>query len=277
MDIQELLMRESRTNIENWCRSRAQNAAMGDSVLCRVLGKYLMYVPNTDRSIAPHLILDGYWEMWITMAVARYVREGMVCVDVGANVGYYSVLLTDIVGPKGHVYAVEPVTTLALRANLEKVGGSGCSNWTVVDAAASEQSGYANLTCFRQYLGDCSLQPSTASLHPGDTTKTMNVKTVKLDDLVTGPVDFIKIDVEGHEPAVWRGARELIARSPKVQIAAEWTRHYDPGAQIVVLAQEDGFVPHEVRTDGGIKRVTLDEVRTGEPTWRMLWLSRTPR
>ena len=267
MDTQELLTRESRTTIETWARRNAQSVYLGDSVLCRVLGKYLMHVSPKDRSLAPHLMLDGYWEMWITMAIARYIKPGMHCIDVGANVGYYSVLLSDWVGGQGFVWAIEPEERNyeLLEINLEKLANVQRRN-----VAASDHSGEARLFTHRAMSGNHTLESASSA----GFAYTSTVNAVPLDDIIhNAPVDFIKLDVEGHERAVWRGMRHVLSRSPNVQIAAEWAHHSDPEAEIVEMAQQDGFQLHEVHTDGTLRAITVEDVRKG-PDWRMLWFKR---
>ncbi len=72
-------------------RALCESAYLGDeTALCRVLGRYKMFVDTSDNSLSPHLMLDGYWEMWLTEALARAIRPGMTVVDVGANLGYFT-------------------------------------------------------------------------------------------------------------------------------------------------------------------------------------------
>ena len=106
-DIGQLLTqprRRSRARIRRLC----QTARLDDCVLCRVLGRYKMFVDAGDNSLAPHLMLDGLWEMPVTEAVLRSVSQGMTVVDVGANYGYYTMILAELVGPGGRVFAAEP-------------------------------------------------------------------------------------------------------------------------------------------------------------------------
>ena len=88
------------------------------TALCRVLGRYKMYVDLRDTGFAPHLMFEGYWEYWITDFMWRNVKPGQVAVDVGANHGYYTVLLSDLVGPEGRVHAFEPNPRLAALLDL---------------------------------------------------------------------------------------------------------------------------------------------------------------
>src|SRR5438045_9793085 len=102
----------SRQKVEAAIRRRVQTAYLGDDVvLARILGRLKIYLNSKDRGFASHLMLDGYWEMWLTQYLARTVNSGMTVIDVGANFGYFTLLLADIVGTKGGVIAVEPNTS----------------------------------------------------------------------------------------------------------------------------------------------------------------------
>src|SRR5512146_2252328 len=116
-----------RATLETAARQAAQAVPLGDgALLCRVLGKYLMFVDPHDLGVTPRLCLDGFWESWVTTAVARaLVPEGFV-VDVGANHGYYTMLLADGVGRRGRVLAIEPNPSLAALLELSvEVNGFG--------------------------------------------------------------------------------------------------------------------------------------------------------
>src|SRR5262245_8546714 len=87
---------QDRATLEENARRGCMTVNFGDGRLaCRVLGKHIMFVEPQDCGITPHLALNGYWESWITLAMARLVRPGWRCIDVGANVGYYALLLAD--------------------------------------------------------------------------------------------------------------------------------------------------------------------------------------
>ena len=97
-------------------RARCHSVALSPSqVLARVLGRYKMYVDPNDYGLSPHLMLDGFWEMPTTEAIVNLVEPGMVAADVGANVGYFTMMLADLVGPGGHVYAFEPNPAMSER------------------------------------------------------------------------------------------------------------------------------------------------------------------
>ena len=101
LDIEEFAGRSKRA-LEALCRARAQPVYLGgNEALCRILGRYKLYVDTRDKGLCAHLLLDGYWEMGLTMHIARHVRAGMTAIDVGANFGYYTVLLGALVGEDG--------------------------------------------------------------------------------------------------------------------------------------------------------------------------------
>ena len=102
----EELASQDRGALESASRRMCQTARLSDDqLICRVLGKYIMYVDPRDRGITPHLALNGFWEAWVTVALARLIQPGWRCVDVGANVGYFTLLMADAVGPDGRVAA----------------------------------------------------------------------------------------------------------------------------------------------------------------------------
>jgi FkbM family methyltransferase len=137
--------------------------------------------------------------------VASAVRPGGVVYDVGAHVGFFSLLFARLAGPDGRVYGFEPVEAnwLRLRANIE------ANALTNVDAQCVAIGDVVGEVAFA--AGATSLQGRIAA--PGeDAADTVPVTTI--DDLVRDSCaapDFIKIDVEGAEAGVLRGAAETIA------------------------------------------------------------------
>lgn len=124
----------SRQQLEQQSSDAVMSQNRGGRVLCRILGKYLCYIDPENTDITPHLVTSGYWESWITQAIARLVQPGWNCIDTGANMGYYTLLLADLVGGTGKVLAVEPHPEFA---NLlcRSVNVNAFSNTYVVQVA----------------------------------------------------------------------------------------------------------------------------------------------
>lgn len=279
MKLSSLFRQEDRTLIENYARTRTQSSYLGDhTAVCRVLGELLMYVDTRDLSLAPHLLLNGYWEMWVSQAIASYVKPGMRCIDVGANCGYFTLMLCELVGDKGFVEAFEPQPVLAeLLKKSITVNGFG-KQAGVVQSAVGDLNRSAMLCEHKTLMG-------SASLHGiADPDVSMRqVEMVTLDKIgygepVAPSIDFIKIDVEGYELKVLEGMQSLIKSSPKLAIAMEFTPldHQDPEAALLRM-QELGLVIGEIGTDGLIRPITIQEAaRADSGGFRMLWLTRAP-
>ena len=208
----------SYAELERRFRRQAQFWGMADHVgLCRTIAGRLIFVDTRDFALSPHLMVTGFWELWITRAMARVVRPGMVVADVGANLGYYTVLMAEAVGPTGRVLAFEPNPAIAeLLQRTVAVNGHGAT--TNVDArAASDVSGQD--VRFHMPAG----QPMNATMVAADQggPDWVRATTVALDDVLPARVDFLKIDVEGAEYLVWRGLTRTIAANPGIKIFLE--------------------------------------------------------
>ena len=172
--------------------------------------------------------LDGFrfWfntsdrEMGTVMAMGRYepecvrfvrqtLRPGMRCLDAGAQTGFYTCMMASLVGETGIVHAFEPMPE-NYELLLKNVGENGfdgrvrtyqlaCSNL----AAQIEASRVGPMYVAGAVEG-----------YPR-----VSMTAVRVDDIVRDDVDFIKIDVEGHEPAALEGLRGLISRSHPIIVS----------------------------------------------------------
>lgn len=155
----------------------------------------------------------GYWLGWYEIrkrrAFENAIPEGTVVFDIGANVGYYSLMAAAVSGPTGHVYAFEPlprnVDYLRKHVALNKM----VDRITVFDVAVSDKSGGAAFD----------LGASTSMGHLAESGE-FKVKQVRLDDMVAAgeikPPHYMKVDVEGAEFDVLNGARKLLEQHKPV-------------------------------------------------------------
>lgn len=173
-----------------------------------------LYVDPGDLRIS-HVIRDtGRWEPHITNLVRRIVTRGSLFVDVGANIGYFTVLAGTIVGPTGRVVAFEPVPH-NVQLLLASIVANGFSHVDVWPVALSDRSAIVGL---RTETWD-----TNSSLVPPETAVVGEMLSVVLPgDTILRLVDdegacFIKLDVEGHEHAVLGGLEHFLdARRPTV-------------------------------------------------------------
>jgi FkbM family methyltransferase len=247
-----------------------------NTALCRVLGKYLLYVDSQETGIAPHLMMDGYWEIWNTIVMRNQLRKGMHCIDVGANHGYYSLIMAAMAGPTGRVASVEPhPRLLSLLERSMEVNGFLYNPVTLVPKAASASSGEKlklltihgksmNASVRNDLLNDAGLV----------VCETMSIS---LDDLTAEwpRVDLIKIDAEGAEEAIWEGMQQLIRRNPSLIIIMEinCARYGNPRGFLDRINR--AYQLRHIDFDAKVKNLDVEECLREKPaTDRMLYLSK---
>lgn len=163
-------------------------------------------------------MLVGWYEYPTTLWMRRLVRPGMVAVDIGAHIGYFSSLLSRLVGPTGKVLAFEP-SPENFPLLLHNISQMGCLNVVPIQAAVSDRPGRPLL-----YV---SPGHSNHSLVPGytDSEGTVTVDAVSLDQYCASSaihqVDLIKIDAEGAEPLILAGMKQLLSATPRLAMIVE--------------------------------------------------------
>jgi FkbM family methyltransferase len=220
-----------RDYFEKRCRSHTGNAYLGDhTLLCRILTRYKMFVNSRDLGVVPHLIMDGFWESWLTQCMARVIKPHHICLDIGANFGYFTLLMSELAN-KGRTIAIEPNPEIARYLVMTK---SVHAPFEVVETALSNFEGKIDLVIPVDHPGSASI--TSKHQMPEGAQKKIEVKVQSLDKLVADlglpRVDIIKIDVEGVEPEVFEGAKELFEKNPDLQIFMEYSpfAYEDPKA-----------------------------------------------
>lgn len=187
-----------REQFEAACKASVRYAYLGEREgLCEVLGGALrIYIDTEDTAFAPHMILNGFWESWVTLALRRLPLGG-IAYDVGANHGYFALVLAKL----GYrVDAFEPQAALCSLIR-RSAALNGLPDFHVVNAAVSEASGFVHV----EDHADVRNSASRTCAPGGD------VPLVTIDDYEGPPPTFIKVDAEGYEQQIWRGAQRTIA------------------------------------------------------------------
>ncbi|MDJ0979420.1 MAG: FkbM family methyltransferase [Erythrobacter sp.] len=259
------LTERSRYECEKRIRARCQNAYLGsDIALCRVLGRYKMFVDTNDRDMSPHLMFDGFWEFWVTEAVCELVKPGMVVADIGANHGYFSLLMAELVGPEGFVHAFEPNARLAkLVTQSLAVNGFGERSEVNTVALAGEDRVPMALVIPPQQESKAYLEPWEGEL----SEHAALVQTRRLDSEERwSQIELAKVDVEGAEELLWAGARGLLDSGTLKTVLLEFTaaRYSDPAAFLDRLAAP-GFTILRIDHVAGIVPTTHEELLARSP------------
>lgn len=210
--------------------------------------------------IPQDIYLTGEFEEATSSIARALLKSGDTAVDVGANIGYFSLLFAQCVGDTGRVISYEPVPVLAakLRRNLEL---NRFDNTAVRDLALSDRSGAA-----RFYVGPRNNTGLSSLRSPRESSDSFEVQLAPFDGLVEdcAKVTLVKIDVEGAELQVLRGMEGLL-RTMRPNLLVEVTDSFlremgDSAASLLQYVRQLGYVGYVI----GDGRLTLLEKWQGE-------------
>jgi len=203
-----------------------------------------MILRLNDRGISRELALHGYHEKNSTEEVKRILKEGMVTIEVGANIGYYALMEAKLVGENGYVYAFEPspVNLEILKQNVEL---NGYSNIEIFQKALGASPGTADFfIAKRSNLSSFIKRDDMGDLYE----RMIKVEIVTLDEfLADRRVDFVRMDVEGFEKEVLDGMEYTLrsARAPQyffIEVHSELLHRKKSSAkEIVDRMREAGY------------------------------------
>jgi FkbM family methyltransferase len=207
--------------------------------------RILLHDFAVDRYISPSLARAGVFEPFETELLLNEVRPGDTVLDVGAHIGYYTLLFARRVGPTGRVFAFEPdpANFALLRQN---VALNGYHNVVLCPLAVSDRPGPARLFHSPDNAGDHRLHDPTGG------RPAVEVQAVRLDryfERYAGTIDVIKMDIQGSEGAALEGMRALVRRHRCLKLVTEyWPQALreagGSAARYLQLLQELGFRPY---------------------------------
>jgi len=224
-----------------------------------------------DRLIVPGLIVRGQYEPELTNYFLDNVSSTDHCLDIGANFGYYTCLMSRCAF-RGKTIGIEPdpcvFELLRDNININSLEFSG----TALHAAASDVVG--QLTLYRRVTrsGNTSIVPATPEgvQYLGELApEPFDVDSIPIDNLLSlfdNRIDFLKVDVEGAEPLVLRGARRAIEANPQIKVVMEWSPGQirsagtDPGTFLQEI-EKMGLRPSIIYRGGRLKSVTYSWLR----------------
>lgn len=218
-------------------------------------------IKSAVKRLLPHSVIERITQ-------ARYVKEvrghnvpeftvirslidpGDVVLDIGANFGWYTRFMSEVVGKDGIVYSIEPVP-LNFKVLVGIMRALNISNVRCFQYAVSETDGTQTMAVPLTGAGDENLyEAKIVADKSGPHTHVIEVTTRSLDSLFAGEqpsIEFIKCDVEGHELNCLRGARTLIKRSHPAWMIEIWGDPDDPSSDASAtfrLFAEEGYVPY---------------------------------
>jgi FkbM family methyltransferase len=189
-----------------------------------VHGSKMFVLPSSYDFLSQNLLFGEGHEKFETQIFQKLIAEGMTVVDIGANIGYYTLLAAKLVGNRGKVYAFEPEPKnySVLVRNIEV---NGYKNVVPVQKAVFSRAGKLSL-----HLGEYSGAHSLYNVY-ASSTGIIEIDAVSLDEFLEDKaprVNIVKMDVEGAEMTVLMGMGKLIQNNPDLRI---FTEFYPPGLQ----------------------------------------------
>lgn len=188
-----------------------------------------------------HIYLRGIHEPATTRFLMSAVTPGSTAVDVGANAGYFALLLADLTGPAGSVHAFEPNPELFALMHTSAAARPD-RNLVPVQAALGDAEGTGDL-----YLSTDAANTGLSTMSPevaGEGAAAVKVATRTLDGYCAErslAPDLLKIDVEGHELAVLAGARKLLTGTGPRYVICELETARNPAAPLLELMHGFGY------------------------------------
>ena len=203
------MVREKNIALVNFVNSHPNwFSAVDDHVLTQTDFGFSIYC-NRRSGIGQTLIAEGQWEGLLSRTILACLKAGDVAIDVGANIGYDTLLMSTAVGHNGLVLAFEPVAQhLALL--MRNTHATAHDNVIVQSLALSDESGVTRIALSNEY------NSGMPNLRPGESGPSQPVLATRLDRLIHenqfSRIGFVKIDVEGFEFKVIQGIGQLIDR-----------------------------------------------------------------
>lgn len=175
---------------------------------------------DTGDAVVSGALVFGVYEKFESKLFRERLRPGMAVVDIGANIGYFSLIASKRVGESGKVFSFEPDRTNF--ACLQKmIGENKCSNTTIFNEALGDRSGTIDL-----YLSSVNKGDHRVYQVENEKREKISVPIQTLDVVLKSvgnpKIDLIKMDVQGAEGLVVKGMVETLANNPKMIIFSEF-------------------------------------------------------
>ncbi len=232
---------------------RLASADTGDWILATTAPGFSLYVSPADAAVGGLIAASGSYEPNVTSVFEAHLRPGMNVVDIGANIGWFTMLAASRVGPTGHVLAVEPNPLNARMVEASRQA-NGFGHVSLLPVAAGLRNGAAAL--HRTYSN-----ASTTTLDRVEILAAEVVPMIRLDDVMSDdhrPVGIVKVDVEGAE-AIALGGLEATLRRDRPVIVSEFSPSMMSGVSTmsardyVAWLQGLGYRLGVIRMDGTVQ------------------------
>lgn len=264
------------------------------------VNNYKLLLDLHDKGISRELMNNGTREKEHIYFLTRLLTEGMVVLDIGANIGYYSVMLGKLVGENGKVYALEPSLNNFKLLNINIMLND------MVNIVESFNIGVSNTTGFADFYQSAKSNWHTfyPKVHSGTTTESLvhtspiKVPVITIEDFIENKqkIDLIRMDIEGFEVEVFESMVPLLEDlnfRPSIIFEAHYPRYDDDehnmkeklnmlfkaGYNVKYIASNlhnkggkdifhrKGYIPKKVIKTDGMKRGIYDDISNDDALW----------
>jgi len=214
-----------------------------------------------DSNDSLNLSFNSVYEKLETDYIKKEIKEGDIVFDIGANIGYYTLLFAKLVGNTGKVFAFEPDPTnfAILKKNIET---NGYQNVTLIQKAISDKTAKIRLYLCNYNNGMHRIYDSTFC------DDSVEIESVRLDDFLDSIVfdsmiNFIKIDVEGAEFESLQGMKSILKKNISPKILLEFAPFalqecgYAP-KNLLLFLKNLGFELNEIDSKGNLLKIDID-------------------
>lgn len=236
----------------------------GNRILTETRSGLRIFIDGRDTGSGLEIIHSGYIEPDVMKVLQRAFKPGVTFLDVGANFGFYSLFAAQQMGSAGRVFAFEANPHL-----IPFIEGSVYINGltdriTLINKAVAESEGVARFGFSFAHIGGGSLLAGNDEV---DGREYRDVPLVPIDAVIPREtvVDVVKLDVEGHEASALRGMRDVVARSPDIQIVLEFfpAMQGQGGSEILALLEEFGLRYWKIGHRGKLTEMSRDQLVNG--------------
>lgn len=197
-----------------------------NKMLIKLAYNGMLQISSNDLSLMPSLVTTGVIEAPLTKFFINYIKPSQTIIDIGTNVGYFTILAAKMVGDKGKVIGFEanPTVYEILKDNISM-------NWLAERTELYNKAVYSENTTLafhssQKFHGDSSIKTRPSNANILDSYTNINISAVTLDKQLEelDQIDFLKIDIEGGEYHAFLGMMQLIKQNKIKNIIFEWNK-----------------------------------------------------
>lgn len=191
--------------------------------LTKTVWGHKILLDTRDISLTPSILLNGFWEISITKVFMKTIKKGMIVVEIGSNMGYYTLIAASKIGGSGKLYAFEanPQLFKVLSQNVKI--NNFLDRVTLVNKAVFNESGNLKFLKLKHWMVASKIINFSEELlnQQRDGVEIIDVESISLDEYFADKsikIDVIKMDAEGSEAHIFRGMKGIIKNNPQINI-----------------------------------------------------------